>query len=320
MSIKPTLSDPTPTASFLRQRIAYCVRVLRIFLSSSGIVLLIVQLFKAFDSIADGESISSSVVITSTLAILLLAASLPPFLEKAIARFAARMHYLSFRIYTYFLPILLTILILWAKIKIGATSNRWHQISYEGGLSEYGTAIAYLLLPVFAVPIAKQFWRQKKKLMAWLYWLLSFASVFVSMEEISWGQRIIGFEEPEFWAKNNAQSEFTFHNLSIFQENLLDLSFLVIGFIGSFCWIALHYWQHKLKVLDLSYILPPRSISSFFYPIFIFHLIFGYTDGFNFFLTRDQEHAELIMSLGILLFVIINFLRQGKERRERDLV
>lgn len=34
-------------------------------------------------------------------------------------------------------------------------------------------------------------------------------------EEISWGQRILGFESPEYFAQNNDQGEFTMHNLVI---------------------------------------------------------------------------------------------------------
>ena len=306
------------STNFFQQRISYCVKVFRIILSLSGIILVIVQVVKAILSALDGDNISLSVILTSILGILFFVASFPPYLEKIIARLATRIRYRSFRTYTYIFPILLTILILWGKVKIGATSAEWGLVSSEGGLSEYGTAIAYLLTAIFAYPIATQFWRQRKKLMAGLYFLLTLTSVFISMEEISWGQRLIGFEEPKFWVEHNAQSEFTFHNLSFFQEHLLDQGFLSIGFLGSFSWIVLHYWlrrRQKSSAVDWSYILPSLSISSFFYPTFIFFLIHLYTDKFGFFITEDQEHCEFIMSLGILLFIIINFFRQVKERK-----
>lgn len=44
-------------------------------------------------------------------------------------------------------------------------------------------------------------------------------------EEISWGQRIIGFESPEFFQENNDQQEFTFHNLVIGDVKLDELIF-----------------------------------------------------------------------------------------------
>ncbi|MCK0149652.1 hypothetical protein MWU54_06435 [Marivita sp. S6314] len=44
-------------------------------------------------------------------------------------------------------------------------------------------------------------------------------------EEISWGQRIIGFESPAYFQENNDQQEFTFHNLVIGGVKLDELIF-----------------------------------------------------------------------------------------------
>ncbi|PWL36448.1 MAG: hypothetical protein DCO97_04410 [Marivita sp. XM-24bin2] len=44
-------------------------------------------------------------------------------------------------------------------------------------------------------------------------------------EEISWGQRILGFESPEYFQENNDQQEFTFHNLVIGDVKLDELIF-----------------------------------------------------------------------------------------------
>jgi len=48
------------------------------------------------------------------------------------------------------------------------------------------------------------------------YLLLGLAFLFVCLEEISWGQRLIGFQTPEGIRDINAQSEFNLHNLNIF--------------------------------------------------------------------------------------------------------
>ena len=297
-----------------RRRIAYCSKVFRIILRLSGIILIVVQIVKLFEA----ESLFSwdftSHFLTLILGGLILVASFPAVTNKAVTRFASRIHSRKFAIYTYVFPLLFTCLLLVVKIQLGPESDRWDAMGKEGGLSEYGTAIAYLLMTIFAFPMTKQFWRQGQKVLAVLYGLLTFASFFVSMEEISWGQRLIGFEEPKYWAENNAQSEFTFHNLSFFQEHLLNESFILVGFIGSFCWLLLAYWQKRQQPkIDMSYILPDWTISSYFYPTLIFYIIHVFTDGFGFFITNDQEHCEFIMSMGILLFILINFFRQGKE-------
>jgi len=49
--------------------------------------------------------------------------------------------------------------------------------------------------------------------------------IWVAGEEISWGQRILGFESPEYFRENNDQQEFTFHNLVIGDVKLDELIF-----------------------------------------------------------------------------------------------
>ena len=303
------------------QRIAYSAKVFRITLRLAGVILLLVQIVKAFISAAEGEGlITLSIASASALAILAIAASLPPFLENAIAKFAARLRQPRFGLYIYIVPLVLTAIILLVKVMVGPTSEQWRYMSSEGSISEYGTAIAYLLAPVFTVPIAKQFKRQGNRLMSSLYYLITAAAFFVGMEEISWGQRLLGYEEPEFWSKHNVQSEFTFHNFGFFQEHLLHLSFIFASFIGSFCWVALRYWQKKQTVekprkLDWSYLLPDWPISAFFYPTLIFYMVIDteLRDRYDFLRSADQEHWEFVMSLGILLFFVICFFRQAKD-------
>ena len=297
--------------SDLQQRIAYCVRVARITFCLAGIILTGVQVVKFFTDAPEDRGLAS-LSIGFALGITLLILCLPPLLERAVAWLAARIRSRNLAILIYVLGLALTAM--FVSLKIVLDPESWRLISTEGGVSEYGTAIAYLLLTFFAYPISRQFWRQNQKIMGVLYGILAFLGFFVGMEEISWGQRLIGFEEPEFWAKHNAQSEFTFHNLSYYQTNILDQSYIAIGLIGSLGWILLRYWERKPQHrIDPSYILPSWSVSSFFYANLIFYTIFLNTDGFGFFVAHDQEHSEFIMSLGVLLFVIINFLRQAKE-------
>jgi hypothetical protein len=49
--------------------------------------------------------------------------------------------------------------------------------------------------------------------------------VWAGGEEISWGQRILGFESPAYFQQNNDQQEFTFHNLVIGGVKLDELVF-----------------------------------------------------------------------------------------------
>jgi hypothetical protein len=51
------------------------------------------------------------------------------------------------------------------------------------------------------------------------------AYIWAAGEEISWGQRIIGFENPQYFEQNNDQQELTLHNLVIGGVKLDELLF-----------------------------------------------------------------------------------------------
>ena len=299
------------SVQLLQQRIASSVKVARITLCLSGIALTVVQIAKYFAPAEEQEF--ASLFIGFVLGVLLIVLSFPPLIDKIIGRFASRVGSRSFAIYIYILPIILVII--FVSLKSGMDAESWRRVSSEGGVSEYGTALAYLLTSGFAYPIYKQFRQEKRKFLAFSYGIFAFVSFVVGMEEISWGQRLIGFEVPQFLAEHNTQSELTLHNLSFYERNFLSQSFMLAGFLGSFSWIVLHYWQKRQqsRKIDLSYILPNWSISSFFYPILIFWIVLIYAGGMNFLVSHDQEHCEFIMSLGVLMFVVVNFFRQARE-------
>ena len=61
--------------------------------------------------------------------------------------------------------------------------------------------------------------------------------VWAGGEEISWGQRILGFESPEYFQANNDQQEFTFHNLVVGSVKLDEvifgpvLSYIILSYL-----------------------------------------------------------------------------------------
>jgi hypothetical protein len=69
-------------------------------------------------------------------------------------------------------------------------------------------------------------WKTRRN---WFFVLLGILFVFAGGEEISWGQRIFGFDTPDAWRELNLQSEFNVHNLPIFNakdaENVAKTGF-----------------------------------------------------------------------------------------------
>lgn len=86
-------------------------------------------------------------------------------------------------------------------------------LAYEDGLIENISAV-FLALAAFILFIqafrfiTKRHWALTTGLL-----LMGLLFSFICMEEISWGQRILDIESPEFFLENNVQDETNLHNL-----------------------------------------------------------------------------------------------------------
>jgi hypothetical protein len=67
---------------------------------------------------------------------------------------------------------------------------------------------------------------------ALFYFAFSAGLFFVAMEEIAWGQKLLGFKTPAFIASHNYQGELTLHNLAMFQKHASDGLQLTFGLGG----------------------------------------------------------------------------------------
>lgn len=79
--------------------------------------------------------------------------------------------------------------------------------TYEDLFGEWMQVWCIVFTLVLSVRLASTRWRFR-----WFFALLSLACFYVAMEEISWGQRLIGFSSPEYFKANNLQNETNIHN------------------------------------------------------------------------------------------------------------
>lgn len=114
------------------------------------------------------------------------------------------------------LILLYSILLLRADIVI--------KVASEDGIVEYLGALSFLLAAIIFGWLyiksnqSNNLWifKTKKNI---FFILLSLLFVFAAGEEVSWGQRLIGFETPSYIESSNQQGEFNLHNLPIFHAN-----------------------------------------------------------------------------------------------------
>lgn len=134
----------------------------------------------------------------------------------------------------------------------------------EDGIVEYSTAILLFCASLALVGLALRN-TGKNRVLLGLYALLFF---FAAGEEVSWGQRIFGWESGEFWQENNYQNETTLHNLVVGDVHLAEevfgnaLSLILLSYLVV---LPLVYpiagWARRFCEL-LAVPVPPRYIAA----------------------------------------------------------
>lgn len=113
-------------------------------------------------------------------------------------------------------------------------SNLLAAVSTEGGLFEWGSFFIAFTISGFALLVyfhsrGNRIFRPARRR---FIMVIAIVAYLVAMEEISWGQRILGFESNSFFSANNYQQETNFHNLISGEYlNLGIYAFIYIFFI-----------------------------------------------------------------------------------------
>lgn len=112
-------------------------------------------------------------------------------------------------------------------------------LAYEDGIIEYITGGGMIISSFIMFALFISLLRSKNKYIKPIA-ALFIATVFfiMGMEEISWGQRLIGFESTEFFVRNNMQEESNLHNLN---PNLSQ----TILYIGAFLLLTILPFFHS---------------------------------------------------------------------------
>jgi len=137
----------------------------------------------------------------------------------------------------------------------------------------------------------------------WFFGLLAASCFYVAMEEISWGQRLLGFSSPEFFKTNNLQGETNLHNFLTgpYATTLkVALTYVMAGAMtayGVLYPLALR-WRFRLArwVNDRGVAPPPLYLSPFFLVAAVLECA-----PFRF---NEAEVAELLVGIALALMVI----------------
>lgn len=120
-------------------------------------------------------------------------------------------------------------------VNLPATRDASRWMTDENGPIEMLSFILMIAVAWWAARLAVRHWRDDK--LASVFWSLFAAGMFfIGMEEVSWGQWLVGFETPPEMAAQNVQGEFNLHNLQGAHE-LIEPMRVLFG-VGSLIGIA----------------------------------------------------------------------------------
>lgn len=175
----------------------------------------------------------------------------------------------------------------------------------ENNLVEMLTFIVFLAGGALGL---KVFYRSLKSgesfLFTRFYFIFSAALIFIGMEEISWGQQLLGFDTPESFRRINEQGETTLHNIKGMSGNseYLRLLFGIGGAIG----VSLRAYEPLRKLAAPKFLLPWFLIIAGHSVVDIFNDIVPIERHFDALISELAELVELLIALAALFYIFGN--------------
>lgn len=142
--------------------------------------------------------------------------------------------------------------------------------------------------------------------------LFAIAALFVGLEEISWGQRIIGFGTPDALIPYNEQGEVNFHN--IWSPTRRAVGLALVAFTVVLPQLRRRSGQIDRWITRVGLPVPPV----FLWPPFMFATILLVFPLDYAFYTKMDEVAELGLGLVVLLLSVYSILRASGDKEIAD--
>ena len=201
-------------------------------------------------------------------------------------------------------PHLFTVYLLLATLAIGYLilavwfPLTYIYLTYEDLYGEWGQTWLFFLAGLFSG------WLATKPLpYRWFFLVLGVACLYTVLEEVSWGQRLFGFESPYVFDQYNLQQETNIHNfftgpVHSTTKNLIE-GFLVLGLVAyGVIYPVLERMQWPIAVwFEKKGIAPP--------PVYLwpFFLVAAPLE-VGFFHYNEAEVAELLIGFAVLIFAM----------------
>lgn len=187
-------------------------------------------------------------------------------------------------------------------------------ITMEDGPLEWSQFFCFAGATLASLAVAFKRLRAGHPWQALLFVGFGLATFVIAGEEISWGQRVFGWQTPAELADINHQGETTVHNIRWVQELLgLLLAFasgiaMILPFVGKKFEFGKRWDQGNFLFM------PPLFSVTCFFAMFAYKLIrFALFRDSEFTVTKYGEWPELCFAAGLLIFAYLNHRRLSSQ-------
>ncbi|WP_299852588.1 hypothetical protein [uncultured Roseovarius sp.] len=151
----------------------------------------------------------------------------------------------SEKIDNFLMSTIITVLMLTVGISLWDHLYFSLKFAAEDGVVEYGTAIALFIASLILIRNALSLRGRATKLAVGLTFFYALLFFFGAGEEISWGQRIFGWETSEALKELNKQDETNLHNLEIGGLHLAKTLFGPVLTVAILLYLAVLPWLYS---------------------------------------------------------------------------
>jgi hypothetical protein len=201
---------------------------------------------------------------------------------------------------------------------MGKPAYKWY--TGEDQFAETMQIVFYLTAFIFNVVVIKNLWSSGEKGIAALYMVVLAGLFFMIGEELSWGQRIFGWDTSEKFAEINKQEETNLHNIHGVGSTFKWLQ-MVIGAYGTFLPLLLLMNLSQPLKRFLSFVIPHYTLIPFFAPMFLWRFyrnVFPEPGkDFYFVVSEFNEVMEFVLAVGMTLFMIYQWRRLKASKKTR---
>lgn len=209
------------------------------------------------------------------------------------------------------LPLLALIFFVAMKWFTGLSNPLYIRLVEEDSIVEYAGALLLFAGTAFSAASALSASRKRLYLLTTGFVLLAAFMLWMGLEEISYGQRLLGFDTPGQLTEANYQGEANLHNIGSLSWLMDVLGPSLINAWGLFGWIvratfdAIPEWKRQ----RLALLFPPLFLAPYFLPYALWANIDVCCETFPLTIWQDQEPAEAFLELAFFLFAAHAFLR-----------